>query len=300
MAEPSFSIIIPTHNRPEQLGECLEAMANINYPIDSFEVIVVDDGSEAAPQSLVLSFSNRMKIKLITQFNAGPSAARNNGARNARGKYLAFTDDDCIPSPDWIKTFAKQFEKTPEAILGGLAVNKLTENLYSVASQLILEIVLNHFNADPQKATFLGAANIALSAKQFQAIEGFDETFRIASEDRDFCDRCLFKGFQMVYVPEAIVYHTHDLGFYTFVKQYFNHGCGAYYYQNKRARRGSGNMLEDTKFFLNLRNLLVYPFTKVKLLGAVPLSFLLATWQFANALGFLREAIKHTSRTIKP
>ena len=67
-----FSIIIPTYARPKQLAVCLEAIACLNYPRDRFEVIVVDDGSEAPPEHVVKSFSERLRrdIARAAQFRA--------------------------------------------------------------------------------------------------------------------------------------------------------------------------------------------------------------------------------------
>ncbi len=63
----TFSIIIPTYNRPGELESSLEAICNLDYPRDCFEVIVADDGSINPPSDIVSSFSGRLDIKLITQ-----------------------------------------------------------------------------------------------------------------------------------------------------------------------------------------------------------------------------------------
>src|SRR5215469_7673983 len=87
----TFSIIIPTYKRPTQLATCLEAVNGLDYPKDSFEVLVVDDGSQDPPQELVQRFAHRIQIQLIKKSHAGPAAGRNTGAQHARGELLAFT-----------------------------------------------------------------------------------------------------------------------------------------------------------------------------------------------------------------
>lgn len=100
---PLFSIIIPTYGRPEQLARCLDAITRLEYPRSAFEVIVVDDGSEMSPEDTVRHFELSIEVKLFIQEHAGPAAARNKGAREAKGQFLAFTDDDCKPSPEWLQ-----------------------------------------------------------------------------------------------------------------------------------------------------------------------------------------------------
>src|SRR5439155_21748628 len=101
LAKPRFSIIVPTYKRPAQLAACLQAIARLDYPRDGFEVIVVNDGSQAPPQALIASFKDRLDMTLLKQAHAGPCAARNTGTVKARGKYLAFSADDCMPVSEW-------------------------------------------------------------------------------------------------------------------------------------------------------------------------------------------------------
>ncbi len=110
--QPTFSIIVPAHNRPDKLAKCLNALTSLSYPSDCFEVIVVDDGSTLPLEPVVAPFAVSSNIILLRQPNAGPATARNFGATKAKGTFLAFTDDDCAPSPDWLNVLANQFAKT--------------------------------------------------------------------------------------------------------------------------------------------------------------------------------------------
>ena len=133
--QPIFSIIIPTYNRPERLANCLAAIAQLDYPRDRFEVIVVDDGSDASLEPVVTPLQEQIDITLLRQKNAGPAAARNRGAAQARGQFLAFTDDDCQPTTNWLTQFAENFATAPQSLLGGKTINALVNNPYSTASQ---------------------------------------------------------------------------------------------------------------------------------------------------------------------
>lgn len=116
---PRFSIVIPTYNRPEQLAVCLQACARLDYPRDCFEVIVVDDGGVEPLDGIVARFHGTLTLKLLQQENTGPAAARNRGASEASGEFLAFTDDDCSPASDWLKALGRHCVASPDCVVGG-------------------------------------------------------------------------------------------------------------------------------------------------------------------------------------
>jgi GT2 family glycosyltransferase len=286
-----FSVIIPTYSRPAQLRRCLAALAQLHYPRDCFEVVVVDDGSEMSLETTVSPFHQPLNVTLLKQTNAGPAAARNTGAQSANGDFLAFTDDDCIPAPDWMAALARQFAKTPDRLLGGRTINTLPENLFATTSQLIVDVVYRHQNADPEQARFFASNNMAMPRKLFHDIGGFNPYFR-TSEDRELCNRWRFHRYAMTYVEEAIVYHAHDLSFAGFCQQHWRYGRGAYHYHTIRAQRGSGTLRDDMQFHVNLQNWLVHPFTQVSFTKAFPLAGMLLLWQLINVAGFCAEACK--------
>jgi GT2 family glycosyltransferase len=294
--QPYFSIIIPTYARPRQLATCLRSLARLDYPRNRFEVIVVDDGNETPPEAVVASFCGHLDVRLLTQAHAGPAAARNTGAARAKGKFLAFTDDDCAPAPDWLQSLAARFARAPDCAIGGRTLNALPDNPYSTASQLIVDVVYAHYNANPDQASFLATNNLAVPADRFQAIGGFDAAFfPFASEDRDFCNRWLHHGYRMIYAPEVLVYHAHALTFRTFLRQHFSYGCGAFRYHKARARRGSGRFIVEVEFYLDLLKLLSDSGSQIRSWRALLLATLLVMWQGANAAGFLWEWANRTA-----
>jgi len=293
VAEPFFSIIVPTYRRPEQLTTCLEALARLDYPSDRFEVIVVDDGSATPPEAVVARFRVALNVTLLTPSHAGPGGARNIGAAQSRGQFLAFTDDDCVPAPNWLRALAARFATAPERAIGGRVLNPLLDNPYSSTSQAILELVYAYYNADPDQARFFASNNLALPTLQFRALDGFDATFA-TSEDRDLCDRWLSHGYLMTFAPEALIYHAHPLTFRTFWRQHFNYGRGAFRFHQTRARRGSGPFRPELGFYLSLlRRLRSHGGGRRSLL----LAAMLVVWQMANAAGFVWEAMNNHSGT---
>lgn len=283
--QPLFSVIIPTYNRPERLAACLQALAQSDYPRDRFEVIVVDDGGPQSLDSVVANFKKQFDLKLLHQKNAGPAAARNTGARHAKGDFLVFIDDDCSPAPDYLRRLAARFAMTPDYAIGGRTINVLPANLYSTASQLLMDYLYHYYNAEPEHARFLASNNLALPAYRFYDLDGFDMSFPLAAgEDRELCDRWLNHGLRLIYAPEAIVYHSHILTLLNYCRQHFNYGRGAAAFHQKRRRR-SGNeaRLESLSFYFNL---LRYPFSQEGGARAIRLAMLLVVSQAATAAGF--------------
>ncbi len=287
-----FSVVIPTYNRPERLAICLQSLAALDYPRDRFEVIVVDDGSEMPLESVVEPFQKQIDLTLLKQPNGGPAKARNTGAFQAKGRFLAFTDDDCTPAPDWLTSLAARFAQSADCMIGGLTVNSLSKNLYSTASQVLIDYLYAYYNAKSDRARFFASNNLAVSTDRFLAIGGFDTSYPLAAaEDRELCDRWLYKGYQMIYAPEVLVYHAHHLALHTFWRQHFNYGRGAFCFHKVRARQNRTPIkVEPLSFYLNL---LTYPFSHPSQQPSSLLTALLFLSQVANVAGFFWERKLH-------
>jgi glycosyltransferase involved in cell wall biosynthesis len=287
-SRPFFSVVVPTYERGQQLSACLRALSGQTYPHDRFEVIVVNDGGTTFPKRQVEGFGKTLKVRFVAQIHSGPAAARNYGVKHATGDFLAFTDDDCAPAPNWLQALAARFASLPDCALGGRTVNGVPNNLYSTVSQLLVDYLYAHCNSDPQRATFLTSNNLALPAKCFHAIGGFDAAWkRAAGEDRELCDRWLANGHRMIYVPEAVVEHIHPLTWRSFVRQHFNYGCGAFYFHNTCAgRRQIPIRVEHPSFYLRI---LRYPFCRAHPAKAAICTSLMMGAQVANAAGFFWE-----------
>jgi GT2 family glycosyltransferase len=286
---PTFSLIIPTFRRPKQLTECLEAVAALDYATDRFEVVVVDDGSREPVDHVIQPFRDRFSVSLLHKTNGGPGSARNAGAAISRGEFLAFTDDDCRPASDWLRKLEVRLRQETNRIVGGRVVNLLSQNPYATTSQIIIDVAYAYYNRNPDDACFFASNNMAVSADLFEKIGGFDIDFRLASEDRELCDRWRHQGYKMSYASEAVVFHAHPLTFRTFCKQHFNYGRGARRFHRVRARRGSGRFLPELKSHAHFLHLLREPLARLPLERAFMTCALLTLWQFVNAAGFFYE-----------
>ena len=294
---PTFSVVVPTYNRPRQLKRCLAALAAQEYPRDRFEVIVVDDASPTPLNSLVDAVQDRICSRLVRQErNAGPAAARNRGAASAAGRFIAFTDDDCAADPGWLRAYASGLVAHPDNLHGGRVVNALRDNFFAETSQLIHDTGHAHFNVNPADATFFASNNMACAKSALLAAGGFDESFR-ASEDRELCDRWRRRGGKLSFVPDAIIRHAHDLTLRRFWRQHFSYGQGAWRYHAARAAFATPtertgplglNFRPDLTFYARCLRAAVNHSTPR---GAFAQALLIGVWQVANTAGFFWERL---------
>ena len=288
-ALPRITVIIPTFRRADALRVCLRSLAKLDYPRELFDVVVVDDGGQLPASDINAEFQAQLNLSVLTQENAGPGAARNTGAREARGDYLAFIDDDCTADADWLKSYATAISAHPRSLLGGRSRNHLADNVYSAASQHLIDCLYEYFARHESAACFFATNNLVVPRPQFLELQGFDaESMRFASEDREFCDRWRGRGGDMRFIPEAVVFHAHALTLRSFWEQHFAYGRGAYRFRLARLGRAQGPLRIEPLWFLI--NLLVYPLRRDRGFAAVRLALLMLLTHVANLGGFLAEA----------
>ncbi len=272
--QPVFSVVVPTRNRPRELAACLAALARLDYPPDRLEVIVVDDGGDEA---IALAPSGGLPVTLCHQAHGGPARARNTGAEAAGGTFLAFTDDDCEPDPGWLRA-AEGVLGSGAAAAAGRSMNGPDGGRLAAASQLLVDYLYSHYNADPEDARFATSNNFVVDREVFRAVGGFDEAFtRAAGEDRELVHRLRAHGHRIVYAPDAVVQHRHQLDPPGFWQQHFDYGRGSALYR----RRADRAAFEPFSFY---RDLLRCP--EGSRVRRSQLAALLAVAQVANAAGY--------------
>jgi glycosyltransferase involved in cell wall biosynthesis len=294
--EIDFSIVIPAHNRPKQLGQCLEAIATLKFPLTRYEVIVVDDGSTDDLAPVVVPLLDRLRITLLRQPNSGPAAARNAGAAVATGRYVVFTDDDCRPAPEWLRALADKLAVNPECAIGGKIANGLPENLFSTASQVMVEYLYRQWNRDPDDAFFIASNNLAVARARFVEIGGFDVTFPLAAaEDREWCSRWRSLRGRLIYAPDAVVHHFHAHTLKTFLRQHFNYGRGAMVF--RAVRRRSATRLEAAPTGWFYLPLMKFAITRDLSPRGAAVAILVGLAQTVLPLGYLRQSFASRAQT---
>jgi GT2 family glycosyltransferase len=193
-----FSVIIPTCNRPQLLGQCLEKLAPGMQMLafDTYEVIVTDDGRDAVTERMVKS---RFGWAQYTAGPAkGPAANRNHGARQATGRWLVFTDDDCLPDAHWLQAYADTIQNQPDCkAFEGAILPHDSDLLQKDMAECPVNTNGNNF----------WTANAMVRHDLFWQIGGFNETFPFPiNEDQEFYWR-LREVSTVLFVQHARIIH---------------------------------------------------------------------------------------------
>lgn len=229
----TVSVVIPAYNAAKTLPACLGACLGQRMP--ALEVIVVDDGSTDGTKEIAASFPG---VRYLRQENQGPAVARNFGARAAMGEIIAFTDADCVPREDWLAQLVQGFEEGVVAVGGTYDI----ANPESLLARLVHEEIRTRHARFTGEVDFLGSFNVAYRKEAFNAVKGFDETFRAASaEDNDLAYRLHEAGGRLRFTPEAVVAHYHSASLGRYLRTQMGHGfwrMKLYTKHPRRARRG--------------------------------------------------------------
>lgn len=283
---PIASIIIPTRSRPRKLWLCLAALSRNGEAIPK-EVIVIDDGSPPKLSVEIDSLAGTAGARLLRHPRAGPAAARNRGAAEARGRLLIFLDDDCQPRSGWLEAIVREFESGNAILAGGPILNGAKANLFAEATQLLVDYVSRVSINAGLAWGFMPSCNLAISRESFDRLGGFDESFSFAGgEDREFFARALRQGLETRFVKEAAVCHFHEMNLATYFQQHIRYGRGAVLYR-QRLTACHDTLHVPLRWYIGL---LKIPFDGRKLAQAVPLALLLALAQFASGIGAARQA----------
>jgi GT2 family glycosyltransferase len=221
-----ISIIIATYNRKDFLKDSLSSLFNQNYPKNKYEIIVVDDGSKDGTKKMVQGLKFRGNLHYFYQKNKGQAAAMNLGIKNAKGEIIAFTDDDCVASKDWLVELMKGFKDNHDiAGVGGEIIAFNPQNLIEKYWDIFFFDQKETIEDKKNRPSHLIGANCAYRAEIFQKVGLFDYSLTSQLQDVDFGWRLSWLGYQFLYLPEMIVFHRMPKTFWQFLKKNFIAGC---------------------------------------------------------------------------
>ena len=205
-APPDVSVVISTRDRPERLERQLRSLAAQTLSPERFEVIVVDDGSGPATAALLERAAGElapMALRVLrNEVSAGPATGRNMGWRLARAPLVAFTDDDCEATPEWLEAYLAAVEAHPGRFYQGrtLPIPAEMEAFGPFSRTIRVEALSRDFQT----------ANIVYPRELLERLGGFDETSfsKAGGEDTDLGWKAIAAGVEPVFVPDALAHHA--------------------------------------------------------------------------------------------
>jgi GT2 family glycosyltransferase len=216
---PLVSIVITNYNGSSLLYLSLPSILKTDYP--NFEVIFIDDGSVDKSfdiaKNILSKTNNRRIILLKNKKNMGISYSRNRGIAVARGKYVAFLDNDVEVDPCWLVNIISLMERRPDiGAAQSLLLDFYSRNRVQSGGKILVSYVgWAHFDAKDFQGVLskeepnifgLGAA-LVVRSELARTIGGFDEMIPLFAEDIDFCWRVYLLGKKVVLVKSSKVYH---------------------------------------------------------------------------------------------
>ena len=209
------SVVIPTFNRLEVLAEVLQALEH-QQGAPPFEVVVVDDGSTDGTSRWLRSRTFRLPLRVLTQENRGPAAARNTGVAVAQGEWVAFLGDDTVPDGGWLaahrEVHRRQGDALQTAVIGytrwhhRMRLNPFLRYINEYGLQFGYALIQD---PDDVPFNFFYTSNLSLRRDLLLA-EPFDLRFPYpAWEDIEVAWRLKKRGLRLFYEKRATVAHDH-------------------------------------------------------------------------------------------
>jgi glycosyltransferase involved in cell wall biosynthesis len=203
--EPMVSVVVPAFNRRDALLRCLSGIARQTYP--RLEVIVVDDGSSDGTEALLEQLAGARRELALRWVrhgsNLGANAARNTGARIARGDVVAFLDSDAVPEPGWAAELVSGFDEPSVAAVTGRVEEPAPRNVYELAYKG------THCVHDRGgEARRLVAGNLAIRRHLLLALP-LEEDLKYGCNEEGIFLRLGALGYRQRFIPSAVIVHDH-------------------------------------------------------------------------------------------
>lgn len=224
MSLPTYSVIVPVYNRPQEIAELLESLTRQTY--QDFEVVLVEDGSTLTSEKVYEQYSGKLSIQYFFKPNTGPGPSRNFGFEKARGKYFVVFDSDCILPPHYFEAVQNFLRNEKVDAWGGpdRGMKDFTSLQQAMAFTMSSILTTGGIRGGKQKAFQPRSFNMGISREVFEKTKGFH--FDRFAEDIELSIRIRKAGFKTALITEAFVYHKRRTSLSQFFKQVSNFGKG--------------------------------------------------------------------------
>lgn len=215
-----YSLIVPVYNRPEEVKELLESIAEQTYTGD-FETLIIEDGSSISSQEVVASFADKTKIIYLYKENSGPGDSRNYGMQRASGDYFIILDSDCLLPPHYLESVDDFLLQHYVDCFGGpdAATDQFTDIQKAINYAMTSFLTTGGIRGSKRSMGKFEprSFNMGLSRKAFEVTGGFGRIH--PGEDPDLSIRLWKAGLQTAFVEEAFVYHKRRISWYKYYVQ---------------------------------------------------------------------------------
>lgn len=240
--ESRVSVLIPTRDRPDDLARCLPTVFASEY--SNFEVIIIDQSNDDASKQIVEALADH-RLRYYRQRAHGKSRALNFALAQARGTVIAFTDDDCTVSPDWLRRGVDVLAREPDAgiVFGSAVAAPHDPSKTFVPVFLPSSYVKLQGPAARVRCRGLAGPNMFIRPAVFERIGGFDDLLGVGSlfpsgDDDDLAYRAVRAGFAVVIDPDNPIVHwalrSYADGSGQRLLRNHMHGSGAFYVKHIR------------------------------------------------------------------
>ncbi len=228
MEYPFISIVVGIRNEERYIEECIESLLRLDYPQNSYEIIIVDGMSTDKTRELV----EKYPVRLILNERKNVAAARNLGVDNSRGDFVAFTDGDCKADPLWLKTLVNEMKNAPDdvACVGGPNLIFDTDPIFGrvvgYAQETFLGSGGSAQSTNSTKKHYVSSlpnCNAMYRKNTIKEAGYFDERF-VVGQDGDLNYRINKNGYKFLYIPEAKVLHHRRGTLKSFSVRMFKYG----------------------------------------------------------------------------
>jgi glycosyltransferase involved in cell wall biosynthesis len=203
-AAPEISVIVPFYNNEQFIERCVQSLLAQTYPPASYEILMVDNNSNDGSAQMVRNYP---RVRLVSEGKQGAYAARNHGVALSHGAILAFTDADCVPSPEWLKEIVAPFSDPKVGLVQGRRIFGDDASTLSMLAAYEAETHALIFSGEDKGALFGYTNNMAVRREVFERCGPFLETARGA--DSIFVDRVVrtFSHQVLRYARAATIRH---------------------------------------------------------------------------------------------
>ncbi|MCT4699397.1 glycosyltransferase [Tenacibaculum haliotis] len=221
----NFSIIIPVYNRPQEIDELLESLTKQDFQ-ETFEVVIIEDGSEKSSEEIVEKYESQLDLKYFYKENSGAGASRNYGMQQATGNYFIILDSDVIVPPQYVSEVKKALKNNFTDAFGGPdAAHKSFTDLQKAINYSMTSVLTTGGIRGKKKGVGKfqpRSFNLGLSEVAFSKTNGFSKMK--TGEDIDLTFRLWKNGFETQLIEKAFVYHKRRSTIRQFFKQTYSFG----------------------------------------------------------------------------